>query len=630
MRTRTTLVLPLAAALTGMTLVAAPAAFARVDETIKPRATTIAAGVAHVVLIDGAGQVWGVGSSTDGQLGATGTVSTLRKVAGLPSTVTATAVDAGPDFTLVLGSNGTVYGTGANTYGQLTVSGGADVTALRPLTGLPAGVKGAAIAAGSDFSLVVGSNGTVYGTGRNSHAQLTGATTNRTSLTPLTGLPAGSRAIGVDAGADFSVVIDNAGKVYGAGSNTARQLSLASTSDVTTLTGFGNWPAGSATAVAAGVDSTAVLQGGRIVSVGAGSATPVTNALTGVVAVAANPQGASVLAAGADGRAYRAATLATAFAPVPEPAELDKVVEVAAGANQAIVRDAIGVVYSTGGGATEPLALLPGQQFAAPDRPTFLTGATLSAGEQVTANSATWIPSDLGTSSFQWQRDGQPIPGATSATYTVTVNDHNTELGVVETHVSAGFVSGTSHSDTVRVAARKLATIRQPTISGSAKVGATLSATDASFEPQQEDLRRIWLRDGAVVPGSTGTTYKLTTADAGRSIAVRTTGIKPDWSDGASTSVAVKVAFHHTGRLTISGTAQVGKRLTTKSKGTWFGPATYTYQWYRGSSKISGATKTSYKLTKKDRKKKVSLRVSARRPGFSTVTLASAASKKVR
>lgn len=634
MRTRTTIVLPLSMALASVVLVGAPTAVGRVDEKIKPRAQTIAAGAAHTVIVDGAGEVWGVGSSSDGQLGVVGSASDLRKIPGLPTSVTADAVDAGPDFTLVLGSNGVVYGTGANGFGQLTRSGGADVTALRPLDGLPSGVKATAVAAGRDFTLVVGSNGTVYGTGRNHRSQLTGSAVNRATLAPLTGLPAGTKAVGVDAGADFSVVIDAAGKVYGAGSNAARQLSRASTSDVTTLTGFGNWPTGSATAVAAGVDSTVVLQNGKIVSVGAGNATPVTSDLTSTpteaVAVAANPESASVLAAGDDGKAYRAAASSAAYVPVAEPAALDKVVEVAVGVSQVIVRDAVGIVYVTPGGSADPLTQLPGQKFAAYDRPTFVTGTTVSEGDQITATPAHWIPSDISTPTYQWLRNGKAIPGAKTDTYTVVPADHGSSISVLETREAVGFKTGARESEAVEVALPTLAAIAPSSVSGAGKVGATLTATDAVFEPQQEDISRIWLRNGAAIAGATGATYRVTKADAGRSIAVRTRGTKPGATDGVSTSAAIRIAILNTKRPTISGTTKVGKRLKIKSKGTWYGAAGYSYQWYRGSSKISGATQSTYKLTNKDRKKRLSVRVSAKRSGFSTLTLASKASKKVR
>ena len=67
----------------------------------------------------------------------------------------------------------------------------------------------------------------------------------------------------------------------------------------------------------------------------------------------------------------------------------------------------------------------------------------------------------------------------------------------------------------------------------------------------------------------------------------------------------------------ISGRARVGKKLTA-SKGSWSGtPAAYRFQWLRcsaqgGSCKTIGkATKSAYKVTKKDAKHRLRVRVTA-------------------
>lgn len=50
----------------------------------------------------------------------------------------------------------------------------------------------------------------------------------------------------------------------------------------------------------------------------------------------------------------------------------------------------------------------------------------------------------------------------------------------------------------------------------------------------------------------------------------------------------------------VSGTAVVGQTLTT-TNGTWTNsPTSYTYQWYRGASAISGATNSTYVLVQAD------------------------------
>lgn len=66
---------------------------------------------------------------------------------------------------------------------------------------------------------------------------------------------------------------------------------------------------------------------------------------------------------------------------------------------------------------------------------------------------------------------------------------------------------------------------------------------------------------------------------------------------------------------TISGTAKVGKKLTA-TRGTWSGkPTRFAFQWFRGTSKIRGATKASYTCTKSDKGKKLKVVVTASKTG---------------
>ncbi|MFT3888888.1 MAG: CAP domain-containing protein [Arachnia sp.] len=81
---------------------------------------------------------------------------------------------------------------------------------------------------------------------------------------------------------------------------------------------------------------------------------------------------------------------------------------------------------------------------------------------------------------------------------------------------------------------------------------------------------------------------------------------------------------------TISGTAKVGKKLTAKA-GTWKpGGTKLTYQWYRGSTKIVGATKSTYTLRRADKGKVITVKVKGTKKGYLTVTKTSAETAKVR
>lgn len=83
------------------------------------------------------------------------------------------------------------------------------------------------------------------------------------------------------------------------------------------------------------------------------------------------------------------------------------------------------------------------------------------------------------------------------------------------------------------------------------------------------------------------------------------------------------------GNPSVSGTAKVGKKLTAKV-GSWASGATVKYQWYRGSSKISGATKKTYTLSKKDKGKKIKVRVVVSGTGYFSTTRYSKTTAKVK
>ena len=70
---------------------------------------------------------------------------------------------------------------------------------------------------------------------------------------------------------------------------------------------------------------------------------------------------------------------------------------------------------------------------------------------------------------------------------------------------------------------------------------------------------------------------------------------------------------------TVSGIAEVGKALTAIA-GTWDSGVTLSYQWLRNSSPIQGAFNRTYLVGPRDAGAQISVEVTARRTGFTTVT----------
>ncbi|MDQ7991737.1 MAG: right-handed parallel beta-helix repeat-containing protein [Propionicimonas sp.] len=187
-------------------------------------------------------------------------------------------------------------------------------------------------------------------------------------------------------------------------------------------------------------------------------------------------------------------------------------------------------------------------------------------------------------------------------------------------------------ADAAAVTATGRITAATPTISGTAKVGRTLTAKAGSWSPSGVAFGYRWLRNGKAIAGATRSTYTLVAADRGQKITVTVTGTRAGFPTVSKTSKATaKVA---TGSLTtatpkVTGTATVGRKLTAKP-GSW-GPGSVklTYRWYRSGHAIPGATKSTYVLKRADRGNRIEVRVTGSKSGFTTVTKKSKATRLV-
>ncbi|MGC3955507.1 MAG: choice-of-anchor M domain-containing protein [Propionicimonas sp.] len=166
-----------------------------------------------------------------------------------------------------------------------------------------------------------------------------------------------------------------------------------------------------------------------------------------------------------------------------------------------------------------------------------------------------------------------------------------------------------------------------PSIGGTPVVGGTLTAKPGTWTVAGLTFGYQWLRDGAAISGATKTTYQVASADAGKNLQVRATASKTGLPSGTATSAAVKAgkALTKTPTPTVSGTAKVGKTLKVKA-GSWApSKVTLAYQWLRDGAPIARATKPSYKLTKADAGRKISVRVTGSKSGYVSVAKTSKA-----
>jgi alpha-tubulin suppressor-like RCC1 family protein len=153
----------------------------------------VAAGYFHALAVRSDGTVWAWGDNADGQLGdGTRTNrSTPAQVTGLTGVFTQVA--AGTEYTVILGTDGSVWGMGYNGLGQLNIP--LQTTPVtRPVNGIAASSGITQISAGYTHMLALKSNGTVLAWGSNQAGQLGNGTRDPvTGPVQVTGLTAATQ-----------------------------------------------------------------------------------------------------------------------------------------------------------------------------------------------------------------------------------------------------------------------------------------------------------------------------------------------------------------------------------------------------------------------------------------------------
>ena len=180
------------------------------------------------------GTVWGTGVNTFGQLGIDMNNNTMQTtfVQAVFMHGIAKAVAAGSEHSLVLTQNGNVYSAGSNVDGQLGDGSNIDSDSFVQVM-ISSFLKIIAISAGGKHSMVMLRGGSVWVTGCNSHGQLgDGSLTSTSTFVRVIK----DRAKAVAAGSRHSMVLTRDGAVWLTGSNEYGQLGIETVTYHTTFT----------------------------------------------------------------------------------------------------------------------------------------------------------------------------------------------------------------------------------------------------------------------------------------------------------------------------------------------------------------------------------------------------------
>jgi len=194
--------------------------------------------------------------------------------------------------------------------------------------------------------------------------------------------------------------------------------------------------------------------------------------------------------------------------------------------------------------------------------------------------------------SYQWQKNGAAISGATSSSYTTpatTSTDNGAQFAVVVSN-NVGKVTSSSATLTVNSAPSITA---QPT---SKTVTAGQSATFAVTATGSAPLSYQWQKNGTAISGATSTSYTTpaeTIADNGAQFSAVVSN-----TVGSVTSSAAALTVN-AATVAPSITAQPASQTVTAGQTASFsvtvtGTAPLTYQWKKNGTAISGATSSGY------------------------------------
>ena len=188
-----------------------------------------------------------------------------------------------------------------------------------------------------------------------------------------------------------------------------------------------------------------------------------------------------------------------------------------------------------------------------------ITG-TVRVGETLTANTTNISDSDglnKATFTYQWLADDADITDATGSTYALVAADEGKTVKVRITFTDdAGNDESLTSAPTATVTASNTPATGEPTITGKAQVGETLTANTTGIADSDGLINATftyqWLADDTDITDATGSTYTLAAADEGETVKVRVSFTDDRGHQETLTSTATAAVTAAPSPLTVS------------------------------------------------------------------------------
>ena len=190
-------------------------------------------GWSYTIILENDGTLWGCGLNTSGQLGLGDTTNRTTFTQVTTNTDDIKSVYCGWKHTLILKNDCTLWGCGWNNYGQLGLGDTTNRTTFTQVTTNTDDIK--KIYCGGSHTFILKNDDTLWGCGHNGYGQLgLGDTTNKTTFTQITTNADDVKEI--YCGDCYTFMLKNDGTLWSCGYNTDGELGLGDTSNRTTFT----------------------------------------------------------------------------------------------------------------------------------------------------------------------------------------------------------------------------------------------------------------------------------------------------------------------------------------------------------------------------------------------------------